>query len=208
MTGWGLGVRPRLPLILALILLLTGGVIVSYPFWPGIKYALARPTPVLPYKTALSGTSNLTSLHLPSLPVVSNKPVPKDNRLVIPSIGVDMPIYEGATQKTLDRGGLWHIPNTSDPVLAGNMVLSGHRWQYRPPSSTTLYLLDKVKVGEPMVLYWHGQEYDYTITAEDIVNPDRVDILNNTDQPQLTIFTCTPLFSIKQRLVIYGKLIS
>ncbi len=145
---------------------------------------------------------------LSSLPVIADQPVPKDNRLVIPSIGVNMPIFEGPTQKTLDRGGIWHIPNTSDPIKGGNMVLSGHRWQYLPPSSTTLYLLDKVKLGEPIIVYWHGQEYDYSVSDREIVNPNRTDIQNDTLQPRLTIFTCTPLFSTKQRLVLLGQLIT
>lgn len=192
---------------LPIIFIVIGGLIVTYPLWPGIRFAVTKPRPVVPYQTQLSTKTNAWT-SLPSLPVIADKPIPKENRLVIPSIGVDMPIFEGPTEKTLDRGGIWHIPNTSDPLKGGNMVLSGHRWEYLPPSSTTLYLLDKVKDGQPVLVYWHGKEYDYTIDHRAIVNPDRVDILNNTPQPQLTIFTCTPLFSTKQRLVLYGQLIS
>ncbi|MBI2984670.1 MAG: class E sortase [Candidatus Kerfeldbacteria bacterium] len=201
-TGWWKG--------LAALLILIGTVIVAYPFIPAIRFALLKPSPVLPYTTKLTdrpaGQTALAAL--PSLPVVKNKPVPSGNRIVIPSIGVDMPILEGPTQRVLDRGGIWHIPNTSDPIRGGNMVLSGHRWQYLPPSSTTLYLLDKVKDGEPIIVYWQGQEYDYRVASRDVVSPDRVEILNDTPQPKLTIFTCTPLFSTKQRLVLYGELIS
>lgn len=199
----GAGWWRAMPLLLVLI----GAVIVTYPLWPGIRFALTKPEPVLPYHTKLSADSPVWQ-SLPSLPSIGNRSTPSDNRLVIPSIGVDMPILEGPTQKTLDRGGIWHIPNTSNPARGGNMVLSGHRWQYLPPSSTTLYLLDKVKNDQPVIVYWHGQEYDYIISGREIVNPNRVDILNNTPDPRLTIFTCTPLFSTKQRLVLYGQLIS
>ena len=190
--------------------MLIGGALVLYPFIPAIKYRFHRPTPTIPYQTKLvqGQTSNPVLGALATLPEVGNKPTPPDNRLVVPSINVDMSILEGPTQKTLDRGGIWHIPKTSDPTQGGNMVLSGHRWQYLPPSSTTLYLLDKVKDGEPVIVYWHGVEYDYRIVGREIVNPTRVDILNNTEEPRLTIFTCTPLFSTKQRLVLYGQLIS
>lgn len=184
--------------------------LVAYPFLPGLKFALLRPRPTLPYQTRLTALAQSTSplRNLASLPVVANKPVPSANRLVIPSINVNMPILEGPTEKVLDRGGIWHLPKTSDPVKGGNMVVSGHRWMYLPPSSTTLYLLDKVKTGEPVIVYWRGQEYDYQIYAREVVNPTRTDILNATAEPRLTIFTCTPLFSTKQRLVLYGHLIS
>lgn len=188
-------------------LILIGVVIISYPLWPGVKFALTKPRPVLPFHSRLTSTPNALS-SLPSLPVVIDQAIPKDNRLVIPSIGINMPILEGPTEKTLDRGGIWHIPKTSDPVKGGNIVLSGHRWQYLPPSSTTLYLLDKVRVGEPVLVYWRGHEYDYSIVDRQVVNPNRVDILNDTADPRLTIFTCTPLFSTKQRLVLFGQLIS
>ena len=194
--------------LIPLLLIVIGGSLVLYPFIPAIKFALTKPAPVLPYRSKLTSQPNGPLKALSQLPVIGDKPAPKGNRLVIPSIGVDMPILEGPTEKTLDRGGIWHIPHTSDPAHGGNTVFSGHRWQYLPPSSTTLYLLDKVKDGEPVLVYWQGQEYDYTISGREIVTPDRVDILNNTDQPRLTIFTCTPLFSTKQRLVLYGKLIT
>ncbi len=197
----------RIWLGVAILGVLLGLGVILYPFIPALRYALLKPAPILPYQTTVND-SGLSLSAFPKLPVVENKPLPKDNRLLIPSIGVDMPILEGPTQKVLDLGGIWHIPNTSDPTKGGNIVLSGHRWQYLPPSSTTLYLLDKVENGQPAIIYWQGQEYIYKITGREIVSPDRVDILQNTPEPKLTIFTCTPLFSTKQRLVLFGDLIS
>ncbi len=81
-------------------------------------------------------------------------------------------------------------------------------WQYLPPSGRTLYLLDKVQIGEPIIVYWQGKEYDYRVSHRTIVNPQQTDIQDPTDHPQLTIFTCTPLFSTKQRLVLTSELIS
>ena len=192
--------------------MLIGGGLVLYPFIPAIQYALHKPEPTIPYQTKLvdqaNGQPNKAFDALASLPVVENKPIPKDNRIVIPSINVDMSILEGPDERTLNRGGIWHIPKTSDPEKGGNFVVSGHRWQYLPPSSMTLYLLDKVKDGEPIIVYWKGMEYDYRIVSREVVDPSRVDILNPTPAPRLTIFTCTPVFSTKQRLVLYGELIS
>lgn len=195
--------------IIAVSLIFIGALIVAYPLWPKLQYALNKPDPKLPYQTRLVNSGKLNAgVTLTKLPVVQDKPIPKDNWLVIPSIGVNMKILEGPNEKTLDRGGIWHIPNTSNPTLGSNTVLSGHRWMYLPPSSRTLYLLDKVAIGEPIIVYWQGVEYDYRVARRDVVNPNRVDILNATAQPQLTIFTCTPLFSTKQRLVLYGELIT
>lgn len=193
----------------ALSLIIIGGALVVYPFWPKLEYALAKKQSLFPYVSKLINNGSVNStVTLSRLPTVENKPAPKDNRLVIPSIGVDMPIFEGATEKVLDRGGIWHIPKTSNPSQGSNTVLSGHRWQYLPPSGRTLYLLDKVQVGEPAIVYWQGVEYDFRIVRREVVDPSRTDIQNPTTTTQLTIFTCTPLFSTKHRLVLYGDLIS
>lgn len=197
----------RWPVLGAAVMMLVGGLVVAYPFVPAVSYALRKPTPSLPYASKLVAAGRAAPAGL-SLPTIGTKPIPKDNRLVIPAIGVDMPIIEGKDEKVLYRGGAWRIPTSSTPDQGGNTVLSGHRWQYRPPSNRTLYLLDKVKEGDLVVVYWRGREYDYKIVGHEVVAPNRVDILAKTDQPRLTIFTCTPLFSTKQRLVLYGQLIS
>lgn len=200
----------RMAFALPILLMLTGAIIVSYPLWPAVGFALKKPTPVLPYTTKLASTTTGTEAiaTLNQLPVIGSKPTPAENRIVIPSIGVDMEIFDGPDERTLDKGGIWRIPNTSTPDKGGNTVVSGHRWRYLPPSNSTLYLLDKVKDGEPVIVYWQGKEYDYRISGREVVDPTRVEILNNTAEPRLTIFTCTPLYSTKQRLVLYGELIS
>lgn len=193
----------------AIGLIVVGAGIISYPLWPKIEYAVSKPRSVFPYETKLNTNAGLNKqVTLTRLPDIQNKPKPKGNRLVIPSINVDMPILEGPTEKTLDLGGIWHIPNTANPTIGSNTVLSGHRWQYLPPSGRTLYLLDKVKVGEPIIIYWKGKEYDYHVDRREIVNPSQVEILNPTGQPQLTIFTCTPLYSTSHRLVLFASLIT
>lgn len=190
-------------------LIIVGTALIVYPFWPKLEYALSKKQLVFPYVSKLTANGQVSSaVTLTRLPVVESKPAPSENRLVIPSIGVDMAILEGASEKVLDRGGIWRIPNTSNPSLGSNTVLSGHRWQYLPPSGRTLYLLDKVQIGEPIIIYWQGQEYDYRVTKREVVNPSRTDIQNASDTPQLTIFTCTPLFSTKQRLVLFSELIT
>ncbi len=195
--------------VVAISMILVGAGLIIYPFWPKLEFALSKKESLFPYTSRLTNQDGLgSSVSLTSLPIVENKPVPKENRLVIPSIGVNMAILEGPTEQVLDRGGIWRIPTGANPSQGSNTVLSGHRWQYLPPSGRTLYLLDKVQIGEPIIVYWEGQEYDYRVARREVVDPSRTDIQNPTDQPQLTIFTCTPLFSTKQRLVLYGELIS
>lgn len=184
--------------LVGLTLVVVGGIILAFPFLPWIRFALLPPNQTVQYETRLAGTSYL--------PKAANKAPkkPSGNRLVIPKIGVDASIVEGATQAAL-WSGIWHIPNTSSPDAGGNTVLSGHRFQYRPPSTSTLYLLDRLNTGDPIIIYWQGQEYDYVVRERRIVEPNAVEILAPTEKAQLTIFTCTPLFTTKQRLVLIAE---
>lgn len=187
-------------MLLSLTSLLLGIVILAIPFSPWILYHALSPAPRLPYSTRLQGTS-----YFPDIPAAPKK-VPADNRLVIPKIGVDNQIVEGKDERALYRG-IWHYPTSSTPDRGGNTVLTGHRFQYLA-GPHTLYLLDQVQVNDVIIVYWKGVEYDYKVVDRQVMNPDRVDILNDTPTPRLTIFTCTPIFSTKQRLVLFAEPIS
>lgn len=126
-------------------------------------------------------------------------PVPADNRIVIPAIGLDEHIFEGRSPYTLSKG-IWHMPDTADPDKPGNMVLLGHRFTYRGPA--VLFNLDKVKAGDSYIIFWNQKEYDYTVRSVKVVSPYDLSITEPTPTPTVTIYTCTPLWTSKQRLVI------
>lgn len=67
------------------------------------------------------------------------------------------------------------------------------------------YNLDKVKIGDYIIVYWDGKEYDYQISTEETVLPTEARIENPTDEPQLTLYTCTPVGINSHRLVKYAK---
>ncbi|MBU4331595.1 class E sortase [Patescibacteria group bacterium] len=129
------------------------------------------------------------------------------NKIIIPKIGVDMKIIEGADANVLYQGA-WHIPGTSAPDKGGNTVISAHRYLYQPPSSRTFYLLDKLGVGDIVKVIWRDKEYQYQVKEIKVVDPGQVEILSNTTQPVLTLFTCTPLFTSEKRLVVVADYIS
>lgn len=212
-----------------------GVVVLSFPLWPIIQYNIAGPVstptePVFPYESdliAADGTIAVPTTDGGAIQILANvrqalnvplkatkrvkarivnRTRPADNRLVIPKIGVNMAITEGTNSEAALNGGAWRIPNSSTPREGGNTVLSAHRFRYRPPSNLTLYLLDKVKPGDVMIVYWEGKEYDYRVSQVKIVPRENTDIAEPTLTDQLTVFTCHPLFSTKERLVVIGEL--
>ena len=131
---------------------------------------------------------------------------PKDNRLVIPSIALDEPIIEGSSLSVIGLGGTWRRPNTSTPDKGGNTVLVGHRFSYSDPA--TFYHLDKIDVGERFDVWWQGKEYEYQVFETTIVPATTVSIEGMTTEPIVTLYTCTPLWTATNRLVVRAKLIN
>ena len=128
------------------------------------------------------------------------------NRLVIPGIKVDMPLFESTNASILLKGG-WVFPSTSTPDQGHNTVIFGHRFRFLPPITNTFYSLDKVQIGDTFTVAWKGVIYSYKITEKKIIEPTDFSVLNQTSESEITLITCAPLFSTKQRLVIVGTLI-
>ncbi len=133
----------------------------------------------------------------------SDSPIPQDNRLVIPGIGLNEPIYEGNFISVISEGGTWLRPNTVKPIENGNSVIVGHRFYGSRVS--TFYHLDKIQEGEVFAVYWDGEEIVYKVTDKKIVDATAIEIESDTETRQLTLYTCHPLWTAKQRLVIIAK---
>ncbi|HSX00178.1 MAG TPA: class E sortase [Patescibacteria group bacterium] len=141
-----------------------------------------------------------TQLHLPADKVSAT---PRDNRLIIPAMLLDTPINEGSTMSAL-RTGPWRRPNTSTPG-GGNTVIVGHRFTYSDPRGA-FYYLNKVHVGDEIGIFWHGRRFIYRVSATKVVPPNEVAIESPTKDIRLTLYTCTPLWLPKNRLVVTALL--
>lgn len=126
------------------------------------------------------------------------------NHLIIPEIRLDKPLVEGTNPDVLFQG-IWRRPNTSTPDRGGNTVLAGHRFGYRPEMGN-FYHLDKVKTGDDMMVVWDQKIYVYRVNEIKVVEPSAVYIESPTSDDRLTVYTCTPIWSAKQRLVLVAAL--
>ena len=86
------------------------------------------------------------------------------------------------------------------------LVIVGHRFTYSPSVKDSFYSLDKVALGDDLIVYWKGVRYHYIVNEIKIVDPSAIEIEAATDDNRLTLYTCTPLWSSSHRLVIIGHL--
>ena len=77
-----------------------------------------------------------------------------------------------------------------------------------PPNNLTFYLFDKLEIGDIVSVLWKEKNYYYKIKETKIVKPTDLSILEPTKKSILTMFTCDPIYSQKNRLVIVSELIN
>lgn len=183
--------------ILSLIAIFLGLYILLSPFIPQILFLLRDKSPaaVAPYQGSLAEDNK------------NNNPLPPpdDNRIVIPALSLNEPVFEGSNIGVINGGGTWRRPNTSTPDKGGNTVIVGHR--YFASKASTFYSLDKLGSGDRFAVYWEGQEYVYEVQSERVVESDAIEIEGPTQEPTLTLYTCHPLWTARDRLVITASLV-
>ena len=128
-----------------------------------------------------------------------------DTYLLIPSIDVEGRVVEGISSTDMDRG-FWHFPTSTYPGEKGNSVIIGHRFQYVPPAKNTLYYLDRVNIGDEVIVKQKEDSSTFIVTNIEIVEKNDISILTDTLDYRLTLVTCTPLWTSDMRLVITAKL--
>lgn len=124
-------------------------------------------------------------------------------RMVIPQIGLDVVVFEGVDRETL-KNGPGHMPWTPLPGQAGNAVISGHRTTYGAP----FFDLDELTPGDEIRFESVIGEHVYVVREKLIVAPDDVWVTNNRSGAWLTLTTCHPRFSARQRLIIVAEMVS
>lgn len=114
---------------------------------------------------------------------------------MIPKLGLDEQIYS-ADEKALDRG-IWHKFDTrSNPSTGGNFVLVGHRFNFgftpgEVKRKSPLFNIHQLQIEDEIEVHWENKKYTYKITEKKQVEPDAIEIEENTNENKLTLYTCT-----------------
>lgn len=119
----------------------------------------------------------------------------------IPSINLSQGLVEGISDDVLQYY-LGHFEGSAMPGEKGNFAVAGHRVSDYSEAFVNLY---KTEIGDKILVKANKKEYVYEITENFIVAPDKVDVLDNTDDATITLVTCT--VGAKERVIVKGKLV-
>lgn len=130
-------------------------------------------------------------------------------RLRIPAIGLEVIVVEGVGADAL-RAGAGHYPGTPLPGEPGNVAIAGHRVTYGQP----FHRLDEVSAGDVVELETPFAVHRYRVpdrVADHanpwVVAPDDVAVVGPAPGHVLTLTTCHPKGSARQRLVLRAELV-
>ena len=106
--------------------------------------------------------------------------------LRIPKIGLEVPVFEGTSDPSLDRG-VGHIEGTPVPGAAGNVGIAGHRDGF-------FRGLKDVVVGDAIEMETPSKTLRYAIESLTLVEPDDTWVLDDTPSGYLSLVTCYPFY--------------
>jgi len=137
-----------------------------------------------------------------------------NNRLYIPKIKADLPvIFDMTSIKESDvqfalRSGVLHYGPTAYPGEKGNIVIFGHSSSpvWAPGDYKFAFtLLEKLELGDVISLTYNDVKYSYVVYGKDVIDPTDISVLDQDDDTVLSLVTCTPVGTSKNRLVISAR---
>lgn len=138
--------------------------------------------------------------------------------LHIPKLDVVVPIAEGVSnKKVLDRGMVGHygedkLKTAMPGDKAGNFGLAGHRNTHGEP----FRYINRLAQGDAIVVETQDKYYVYKMASIlPVTSPSNVSVLDPVPRDAgftkagryITLTTCTPEFTSKYRLIVWGKMV-
>ena len=121
--------------------------------------------------------------------------------LRIPKIRLEVPVFNGTDDRTLNRG-VGRIVGTAQVGAGGNLGIAGHRDGF-------FRGLQDVAPGDVIELARPGHADVYVIDRIRTTKPEDVSVLKSTPKPSLTLVTCFPFHyvgSAPKRYIVRASL--
>lgn len=116
-------------------------------------------------------------------------------------LGEGWTVVEGVGTAEL-KTGAGHMPNTPLPGMPGNAVISGHRTTYGAPFNK----LDELVRGDIIEVETAVGIHTYIVRDSIVVAPYEIWVTDHRPGAWLTLTTCNPEFSARERLVVFAEL--
>lgn len=121
--------------------------------------------------------------------------------LRIPKLQLEVPIFDGTDELTLNRGA-GRIIGTARLGEVGNVGIAGHRDGF-------FRGLKDIDASDTLELRLPGRTERYVVTGIEITTPEDVSVLRPTAKASLTLVTCYPFYFVgdaPQRFIVHASI--
>lgn len=164
----------------------------------------------------LSGISRSTS--------ASFNVAPYENRIIIPKLWKNIPLVDVDHPSNAKYGEMHNIfmdelkkwvvryPGTAQPGEVGNAFIFGHSSNYPwviSEYNDVFALIDTLKTGDDIIVYYNQKKFTYRITDRATVDPGDTKVLSARDpkKREISLMTCWPVGTTLERYIIFWELV-
>lgn len=123
-------------------------------------------------------------------------------RIEIDAIDASFVVVDGADSDSL-RSGPGIYDDVPFPGAPGTTAIAGHRTTYRAPFRR----IDRISRGDAIVVEMPYGRFTYEVEKTRIVAPTQVSVIRRVGYDRLVLSACHPLYSAKQRIVVFARLV-
>jgi sortase A len=123
-------------------------------------------------------------------------------RLLIGKLGATYDVIQGTGTGDLERGP-GHYAATALPGEGETVAIAGHRTTYLAPFRD----LNELRRGDRIVLQMPYGRFTYLVQSQRVVTPNAWWITRNIGYERLVLSACNPLYSARQRIAVFAKLV-
>lgn len=124
-------------------------------------------------------------------------------RLTVPRLGLKTVFVQGTRWGPDLSQGPGHYPQTSLPGVGRTMAIAGHRTTFGAPFRN----IDSLRRGDSITVALPYATFNYKVFAHEIVDNENWSIIRDRGFDTLVLTACHPLYSAKQRWVVYARLV-
>lgn len=165
-----------------------------------ILYSVCSAGDIVKENSFISGTKNLLFVGAPPEDMAVGGEF-NGALLEIPELDLKVAVVRGTSQAQLAKGPGWYeesaLPGQGNTCIAGHRTMHGAWFRH----------VDRLQPGDPLILTFAGQKYVYRVEEVFPVANSDWSVIQPTGYVALTLTTCHPPGSARQRLVVRAALV-
>lgn len=206
--------KPSWTLTIGLFLILLSSMILLFTYFPLLKSEISYLLSSREKNVEVESGNVLLPQDIESGKKII-QPVDENFGIVIPKITANSKVVadvdpndSAAYQKALTQG-VAHAKGSAYPNENGNVFIFAHSgvdFFEAARYNAVFYLLNKMKKGDDIHIFYQGQKFHYTVNDKKVVYAEEIQYLESIDvKKTVTLMTCWPAGTTWKRLVVIGE---